>query len=70
MFYLISNELNKISKRYPFLCEEFESEKKKWQKNFDLPERGFEPQIFSNFPPKIWIFIESEEAEIKSRQGS
>ena len=24
--------------------------KKKGQKKFDLPERGFEPQIFSNFP--------------------
>ena len=24
--------------------------KKKGQKNFDLPERGFEPQIFCNFP--------------------
>jgi hypothetical protein len=34
------------------LCEEFEfeNEKKKKQKKFDLPERGFEPQIFSNFP--------------------
>ena len=27
---------------------EFENEKKKGQKSFDLP--GFEPQIFSNFP--------------------
>ena len=24
--------------------------RKKEQKIFDLPERGFEPQIFSNFP--------------------
>jgi hypothetical protein len=29
------------------LCEEFENEKKKEQKNFDLPEWGFEPKIFS-----------------------
>ena len=29
---------------------EFESEKRKRQKNFDLPEREFEPQIFSNSP--------------------
>ena len=29
---------------------EFENEKKKEQKRFDLPERGFEPQIFRNFP--------------------
>ena len=36
--------------RYAVFYEEFENEKKKGQKNFDLPERGFEPQIFSNFP--------------------
>ena len=29
---------------------EFENEKKKGQNIFDLPEWGFEPQIFSNFP--------------------
>ena len=29
---------------------EFGNEKKKGQKIFDLPEQGFEPQIFSNFP--------------------
>ena len=29
---------------------EFENEKKKEQKFFDLPKRGFELQIFSNFP--------------------
>jgi hypothetical protein len=32
------------------LCEEFENEKKKGQKYFDLPEQGFELQIFSNLP--------------------
>ena len=32
------------------MCEEFENEKKKGQKFFDIPEQGFEPQIFSNFP--------------------
>ena len=29
---------------------EFENKQKKDKKNFDLPKRGFEPQIFSNFP--------------------
>ena len=29
---------------------EYENEKKKGQKFFDLPERGFEPYFFSNFP--------------------
>ena len=53
--HVLFDYLNKISKsgynqRYPVLCEEFEKKKKKEQKNFDLPERGFEPQIFSNFP--------------------
>ena len=37
-------------KWYPVLCEEFENEKKKLQKKFDLPEWGFKPRIFSNFP--------------------
>ena len=54
MFHLISNQLNKISKsgkdkRYPLFCEELKMTKKE-QFFFDLPERGFEPQIFSNFP--------------------
>ena len=29
---------------------EFENEQKKVKKKFDLPELGFELQIFSNFP--------------------
>ena len=37
-------------KDYPLLFEEFGNKKKKEQKFFDLPELGFEPQIFSNFP--------------------
>ena len=36
--------------RYAVFYGEFENEKKKGQKKIDLPERGFEPQIFSNFP--------------------
>ena len=36
--------------RYAVFYGEFENEKKKGQKKFDLPEQGFEPQIFSNFP--------------------
>ena len=36
--------------RYAVFYGEFENEKKKEQNNFDLPERRFEPQIFSNFP--------------------
>ena len=33
-----------------FFMREFENEKKKGQTFFDLLERGFEPQIFSDFP--------------------
>ena len=33
-----------------FFMENLKMKRKKGQKNFDLPERGFEPQIFSNFP--------------------
>ena len=36
--------------RYAVFYGEFENEKKKGQKTFDLPKLGFEPQIFSNFP--------------------
>ena len=32
-----------------FCVKNLKNEKKE-QKKFDLPERGFEPQIFSNFP--------------------
>ena len=35
--------------RYAVFYGEFINEKKKGQKNFDLLERGFEAQIFSNF---------------------
>ena len=51
---------------------------KKEQKIFDLPEPGFELQIFNNFlahdlnyhAPMIWIIMESEEPKIKSKQAS
>ena len=33
-----------------FCVKNLKMKRKKGQKNFDLPERGFEPQIFSNFP--------------------
>ena len=40
---------------------------KKTKKNFDLPEQGFEPQIFSNFPGHDLNF---HGAQIKSKQAS
>ena len=39
--------------------------KEKRTKKFDLPEWGFEPQIFM-----IWIFMEGEGDKIKSKQPS
>ena len=42
-----------LKKRYAVFYGEFENEKKKGQKKFDLPERGFDPQIFINFSPMI-----------------
>ena len=33
-----------------FFYEEFENEKQRGQNFFDLPEWGFEPQIFREFP--------------------
>ena len=53
----------------PVLCKEFENGKKKEQKIFDLPEQGFEPQIFSNFPAHDLNFMKSEGDEIKSNQN-
>ena len=44
--------------------------KKKEQNFFDLLQRVFEPQIFSNFPAHDLNFMESEEPEIKSKQAS
>ena len=42
---------------------------KKNKKTFDLPEQGFEPQIFSDFPTHDLNFYGkwSEEPEIKSK---
>ena len=37
---------------------------------FDFRERGFEPQIFSNFPAHDLNFHEREGDEIKSKQAS
>ena len=32
---------------------EFENEQKKDKIKFNIPKRGFEPQVFSNFPAKL-----------------
>jgi hypothetical protein len=38
------------NKDMQFFMENLKMERKKGQKFFDLPQRGFDPQIFSNFP--------------------
>ena len=38
------------NKDIQFFMENLKMKRKKRTKKFDLPERGFEPQIFSNFP--------------------
>ena len=50
--------------------ENLKIKRKKGQIFFDLPDQGFEFQIYSDFPPMVWIFMWSEESEIKSKQAS
>ena len=40
----------KHNQRYAAFYGEFENEQERTKKIFDLPEWGFEHQIFSNFP--------------------
>ena len=48
---MIEQDIKKwLNSKIPSFYGEFEKKKKKDQKKFDLPERRFEPQIFSNFP--------------------
>ena len=39
--------------QYSFFYGEYENEKKKEQKKFDLPRWGFEPWIFEQIPAQI-----------------
>ena len=52
------------------MCEEFENEKKKEQKILTFQNGDLNPRFWVIFPPMIWIFMESEEPEIKSKQAS
>ena len=55
------------NKDLQFFMANLKMKRKEGQRDFDLQERGFEPQIF---PPMISIFMESEGDKIKSWQGS
>ena len=52
------------------MCEEFENEKKKEQHFLTFRSVELNPRFSVIFPPMIWIFMESEEPEIKSKQAS
>ena len=62
MFYFISNQWNRISKNGEFkdtqFCVKNLKKRTKRTKKIDLPEWGFEPQIFSNFPTHDLNFYE------------
>ena len=58
------------TKIYSFFYGEFEIEKKKVQKKFDLWCGDLNPRFSIIFPPIIWIFMEREGPEIKSKQAS
>ena len=44
--WFVKQDINGQNQRYAVLYEEFENEKKKGKDIFDLPEQGFESQIF------------------------
>ena len=50
-----------------FCVKNLKMKRKKGQNFFGLPERGFEPQIFSNF---LAHDLKGEGDKIKSRRGS
>ena len=52
------------SKEMQFLMENLKKKRKRTKKN-DLQEQGFEPQIFSNFPPMICIFMNMRKMRLK-----
>ena len=53
-----------------FCVKNLKMKRNKGQHFFDLPEWGFEPQIFSNFPTHDLNFHGREGDEIKSTQAS
>ena len=57
------------NKGMQFFYGEFENEKKD-NKFLNFRSRDLNPRFSVIFPPMIWIFMESEEPEIKSNQAS
>ena len=52
------------------MCEEFKNEKKKEQIFLTFRSGDLNPRFSVIFRPMIWIFMKSEEDEIKSKQAS
>ena len=70
-WYLIcKTRCSKIAKNkdMQFFMENLKMKRKKGQTNFDLSERGFEPQIFSNFPAP-WFDFSCEVRSPRSNQN-
>ena len=52
------------------MCKEFENKKKKKEKKLTFQSGDLNPRFSVIFPPMIWIFMEGEGEEIKSKQAS
>ena len=52
------------------MCEEFENERKDNKFFLTFRSGDLNPRFSVIFPPMIWIFMESEEPEIKLKQAS
>ena len=52
MYLIFKTRCSKMvkNKDMQFFMENLKMNRKRTKKFFDLPEQGFEPQIFSNFP--------------------
>ena len=62
MFYLIS--------KYQFCVKNLKMKRKKDKKFLTIRSRDSNPRFSIIFPPTIWVFMEGEGDEIKSRLGS
>ena len=61
---------NKDMYIHSFLWRIWKWKEKDGQKILTFPSRDLNPRFSVIFPPIIWIFLESEEGEIKSKQVS
>ena len=58
------------NKDMQFFCGEFENKQKKDKKNLTFRSGDSNPRFLVIYPPIIWIFMEGEGDEIKSKQAS